>query len=140
MGVAGPFVLFTSNGAVGNTSPTHVKGDIGTNLGDITGFDAPSVLIGSKHIANSTTSQAASDLLAAYNQLFNTTATVTDHAASFGNNEILLPGVYSINQAASVLGTLTLNSQGNPSGLFIFKINFITINKFVRMKSYKCLP
>ena len=123
LGVAESFALFTTNGAVGNTSPTYVKGDIGTNLGGITGFDAPSVVIGSMHIANFTTSQAASDLLAAYNQLFNTTPTVTDHSASFGNNEILVPGVYSINQAASIVGTLTLNSEGNPSGLFIFKIN-----------------
>lgn len=39
LGVLSTFVMFTSSGAVGNTEPSYITGDVGTNLGAITGFD-----------------------------------------------------------------------------------------------------
>ena len=122
-GAANNFVLFTSEGAVGNTSTTHVWGNVGTNAGDITGFAPPSTLSGTFENANATTAQAKTDLLAAYNQLYNTTTTVSGHAAGFGNGETLSPGVYSVNAAAAVNGILYLNAGNNPGGVFIFKVN-----------------
>ena len=122
-GAANNFVLFTSEGAVGNTSTSHIWGNIGSNAGDITGFAAPTTLAGTSENTNATTSQAKTDLLAAYNQLYNTATTVSGHAAGFGNGETLAPGVYSINQAAAVNGILYLDAGNNPGGVFIFKVN-----------------
>lgn len=38
LGVLSTFVMFTNSGAVGNTEPSDITGDVGTNLGAITGF------------------------------------------------------------------------------------------------------
>ena len=66
------------------------------------------------------TGQAKSELIIAYNRLMAVTATKTDHAASFGS-ETLPAGVYTIAAAGSVNGVLTLNGQGDPDALFIFR-------------------
>jgi len=39
LGVLSTFVIFTSSGAIGNTNPSEITGDVGTNLGAITGFE-----------------------------------------------------------------------------------------------------
>lgn len=39
LGVLSTFVLFTSSGAIANTNPSDITGDVGTNLGAIAGFD-----------------------------------------------------------------------------------------------------
>jgi hypothetical protein len=39
LGVLSTFVMFTNSGAVGNTGASTIVGDIGTNLGAITGFE-----------------------------------------------------------------------------------------------------
>lgn len=39
LGILSSFVMFTSSGAVSNTEPSDITGDVGTNLGAITGFD-----------------------------------------------------------------------------------------------------
>lgn len=39
LGVLSSFVLFTVSGAVANTEPSTITGDVGTNLGAISGFD-----------------------------------------------------------------------------------------------------
>ncbi len=39
LGVLSSFVLFTSSGAVANTEPSMITGDVGTNGGAITGFE-----------------------------------------------------------------------------------------------------
>ena len=118
--VAG-FTLFTVSGAVGNTGASTITGNIGTNAGAVTGFDAS--MSGNTYIANSITAQCAADVQTAYNQFFNTPATNTTHAPAFGSGETLTPGVYAINSAGSVAGALTLDGQGNAGAIFIFKIN-----------------
>lgn len=120
LGSAANFVLFTADGALGNTANSHINGSIGTNVGAITGFD-PTTIMGSIESANTLTAQVSMDVQAAYLQLFNTPATVTDHAAVFGGGETLLPGVYSIGGAGSIGTNLILNAQGNPNAVFIFK-------------------
>ena len=115
------FTLYTSSGAIGNTAISNVTGDIGTNLGAITGFGAPSVLNGSIQIANSVTIEAALDLTAAVVQINSTLTTNATHGAVFGS-ETLTPDVYAVGGAASILGTLTLDAQGDPNAEFIFKI------------------
>ena len=122
LGSVSNFVLFTSAGAVGNTGTSVITGNIGSNIGAISGFEAPSIVNGTVENVNAITSQAAIDLKSAYDHLYSSTATNTTHAAVFGGGESLSPGVYSIGAAASVAGTLTLNGQGNPNSIFIFKI------------------
>jgi hypothetical protein len=39
LGVLSTFALFTSVGAIANTPPSEITGDVGTNLGAIAGFD-----------------------------------------------------------------------------------------------------
>ena len=121
LGTAGHFALFTSNGAVGNTGSSDVTGDIGTNTGDVTGFGT-SVVNGAIYTPGAATAQTATDLMAAYNAIFNTAATNTGHTPSFGAGETLNAGVYSQPAAASVGGTLILDGQGNSNAIFIFKI------------------
>ncbi len=122
------FTLFTVVGAVDNTGVTTIQGDIGTNSGEITGFGLPSVINGTIQNANAITSQAIADVNALYTTLYNTTATNTAHPSVFGNGETLFGGVYAIVGTASVAGSLTLDAQGDPDRLFIFRSSgtFIT--------------
>ena len=39
LGVLSSFVMFTSSGAISNTDPSTITGDVGTNSGAIAGFD-----------------------------------------------------------------------------------------------------
>ena len=118
-GTATGFALFSSAGAVTNTSASTIAGNIGTNSGAISGFES-SAVTGNYHTQDDTTVKAAADLLSAYNQLFNTPTTITGHAAAFGT-ETIIAGVYEIGGAGSVDGNLTLNAENNPNAVFIFK-------------------
>jgi len=121
-GAAGGFALFTVNGAVANTGLSNISGAIGTSIGAISGFDAPSTVTGSIHNGDGVTAQASVDLMMAYNQLTAIAPTVTNHAAAFGAGEVLPPGVYDIGGAGSIGGNLILDAQGDSNALFIFKI------------------
>ena len=121
LGSLSSYVLYTASGAIGNTGTSVISGNIGTNVGSVTGFDSPSVVNGSIYVANGATSQAASDLMNAYNELNAITPTNTSHAPAFGN-ETLTPGVYAEGGAGSIAGTLVLDGQGNSNAIFVFKI------------------
>ncbi len=113
------FEAFTGTGAVTNSGT--FTGDVGTNVGALTGFTGPS-FIGNTHINNALTVQADIDLLEVYIHLNNIFETHPGtHAPAFGNGETLTPGVYSIGGAGSVAGTLTLDGQGDPNAVFIMK-------------------
>jgi len=118
LGTAADFVLFTTTGAVGNAGISQITGNVGTNNGAITGCN---LVIGEVHNADAVTLQCASDVSAAYSQLFNAAPTSSSHAPEFGSGETLFPGVYAVAAAGSVTGTLTLDAQGNPDAVFIFK-------------------
>jgi ice-binding like protein/type IX secretion system substrate protein len=121
LGKAANYVLFTIAGAMGNTGASDILGNIGTNNGAITGFGAPSIMVGSIDSGNAATVQCSIDLVAAYTQLYNTAPTSTTHTPAFGTGETLFAGVYSIAAAGSVAGDLTLDAQGDPNAVFIFK-------------------
>jgi len=121
LGSIANFTLYSSSGAVSNVGVSDITGDIGTNLGAVTGFGAPSVLNGNIQNANNSTLQAASDLKDIITQLSNTVTTNSAHAPAFGS-ETLTPGVYAIAGASSIGGILTLDAKGDPDAQFIFKI------------------
>ena len=120
-GAASGFSLFTVAGAITNTGVSTINGTIGTNVGAITGFTAPSTVTETTHIGDALTAQASLDLIVAYNQIVAMSPTVTNHAAAFGASEIIIPGVYEIGGAGSIAGDLFLDAQSDPNALFIFK-------------------
>jgi hypothetical protein len=117
LGSAANFVLFSPVGAIGNTAISQITGNIGTNSGAITGFGN---VDGVTHNADATTAQAAIDLQAAWHYLANLTPTLV-HGPVLGGGEILFAGVDTIAAAGSIVGSLTLDAQGNPNAVFVIK-------------------
>lgn len=118
LGTSANFVLFSSNGAIKNTSSSHLTGNVGTNTGSSTGFGNVN---GVMHDNDGATAQAASDLLTAYGQLNNAIPNFFP-APLLGNGATLIAGVYSISGEASLNLDLTLDAQNDPNAVFIFKI------------------
>ena len=118
LGTAANYELFTSVGAVTNSSPSQLTGDIGTNSGSSTGFGNVNGVMENNNLA---TAQCGSDLLIAYGQL-NTAIPTFFPSPLLGNGDTLLPGVYNIPSAATLSLNLVLNAQGNPNAVFIFQI------------------
>jgi len=120
LGTASEFVLFSSDGAVGNSGISQLTGNVGTNNGAITGFGNVN---GVMHNADGASAQCKDDLLIAYNQL-NSTIPNFFLASPLGNGDILIAGVYSIPGAATTLNLdLTLDAQGDANAVFIFQID-----------------
>jgi hypothetical protein len=118
LGTAANFVLFTTVGAVTNTGPSQITGNVGTNSGSTTGFGNVN---GQMHDNDGVTAAAAADLLTAYN-LLNATIPTKFPAPLLGNGATLKAGVYSISAVTTLSGTLNLNAQNVGSAVFIFKI------------------
>lgn len=117
LGTLSSFEAFTGAGAVTNSGT--FTGDVGSNLGIITGFTPPA-FTGTVYNGDAATAQARVDLLSIYIDLSNIFVTHPGtHAAAFGVGETITPGVYSIPGAGSVGGTITLNGEGNPDAVFI---------------------
>jgi len=118
------YALFSANGAVSNSGITNVKGDVGTNVGLTTGFDA--LLVGGAihPIPDVSTAQAADDLHKVYTYL-NTLPYDIEllYPAQFGRNLVLTPHTYLLNAAAMLTDTLYLNAQDNANAVFVIQIN-----------------
>jgi hypothetical protein len=120
LGVLSNYALFTSFGAVSNTSTSEINGKIGTDAGASSGYES-SIVIGSFETANAATAQAKIDIDNAYIALMALPNTVTNHTAAFGIGETINAGVYFVNGAGSLGGTITLDAQNNPNAIFVFK-------------------
>ena len=119
LGSAGPFAVLAAS-TVTNTGPTTIKGDLGLSPGtSVTGFP-PGHVNGTVHAADSVALQAQTSLTAAYNNAAGRAATATIPVELGGTTETA--GVY-VSPAGTfgITGTLTLNAQGNPNAVFIFK-------------------
>jgi|688.fasta_scaffold01065_36 hypothetical protein len=122
LGSAVNFVVFTGDGDIANTGSSLIAGDIGTNLGGVSGLaPATSTVTGNTHIANSTTNQAKIDLIAGFTLLISVHATNSIHPPAFGIGETVLPGIYAISGAGSVGGNLTLDAQNDTNAVFVFR-------------------
>ena len=122
LGILSTFEAYTGAGGIANGAGANVSGDVGTQVGKISGFGAPLVYTGNTYNANAVTVQCRVDLFRLYihlNDLFVTYPAT--HTPVFGNNETLPPGVYSIPMAGSIDGTLTLDGGGNPNAYFVIK-------------------
>ncbi|MBI3520862.1 MAG: DUF3494 domain-containing protein [Bacteroidetes bacterium] len=124
LGAAGCYALFSSSGPVSNSGTSHITGDVGTNSGLTTGYNA-SFVNGRIHpIPDGSTAQSATDLAIAYNYVNTLTHDIELlYPAQFGNNLVLTPHTYLLNAATVFTDTLYLNAQGNTNAVFIIKIN-----------------
>jgi Ice-binding-like len=122
LGTADSFALLAGSG-VTNTGPSVINGDLGTSpTPAVTGFGgAPNGTVnGSIHQADALAGQAQADLTTAYDNAAGQ-GPVTTLATELGG-QTLTPGVYNSQSGTfGITGTLTLNAQGNPNAVFIFK-------------------
>ncbi len=122
LGAASGFALFTATGAFANTGAgTVVTGDVGTNAGAFAAFP-PGTLIGSQHVVDPISAQAATDVNSAFMNLGGLTCGQV-LGTTLGNGQILTPDIYCLGAASVLNGNLTLDGQGNPNAVFIIKID-----------------
>jgi hypothetical protein len=126
LGRADPFVALAAS-TITNAGPSVITGDLGISPGTAcTGLpnpctgDGPGIVHGSIHSADSAASEAQLDLAAAYADAGGRAVTGTLGPALGGTTRF--PGVYdSATGAFGIAGTLTLDGNGNPDSVFIFK-------------------
>lgn len=117
------YTVFSGNGEVTNTGVSFVIGDVGTNVGLTTGFQAANVTGTIHPNPDVSTAQCAADLNDVYAYL---TALPVDiellYPAAFGQDLVLTPHTYLLNAATVLNGTVLLNAQDNPDATFVIKI------------------
>jgi hypothetical protein len=104
-----------------NTGTSTITGDIGLSPG--TSFTGQSSVTqsGSVHLADAVAVTAKTDLVTAYNDAAGRTP-VSRIATELGGTT-LKPGVYdSADGNFQITGTLTLDAEGDPDGVFVFKM------------------
>jgi hypothetical protein len=119
LGAAAHFAVLAAS-TVTNTGPTSITGDLGLSPGTaVTGFP-PGHVTGTVHAADSAALLAQADLTAAYIDAASRPATATIPVELGGTTRT--PGVYvSAAGTFGITGTLTLDAQGDPNAVFIFK-------------------
>ncbi|MFI0709752.1 ice-binding family protein, partial [Streptomyces inhibens] len=112
-----------ANTAVTNTGPTVVTGDLGVSpAGAVTGFNPPGTVTGTIHVNDAAAAQAQNDLLIGYANALVRPVTATVPTELGGTT--LTPGVYkALSGTFGLNGTLTLDAQGDPNAVFVFKTN-----------------
>jgi len=117
------YALFSGNQNVTNEGVTFVTGDVGTNVGSTTGFNALNVTGTIHSNPDTSTAQCATDLLPVYSYL-NTLPTDIEllYPAQFGNDLLLTPHAYLLNTATVLTNNLYLDAEGNPNAVFTINI------------------
>ncbi|MES2565865.1 MAG: ice-binding family protein [Bacteroidota bacterium] len=124
LGTTACFSIFSANGYVTNTGNTHLDGDVGTNVGLTTGYNALFVGGMIHPINDGATSACAADLLLVDDYLLNLPYDIELlYPAQFGRSLVLTPHTYVMNAAATLTDTLYLNAGNNANGVFVIKIN-----------------
>jgi hypothetical protein len=119
LGTAANFAVLAGS-TVTNTGSTTITGDLGLSPGtSVTGFP-PGQVVGTQHISDAVAVQAKNDLTTAYNDAAARPTTALSTVELGGTTK--RPGVYqSLPGTFGITGTLTLDAQGNPNAVFIFK-------------------
>ncbi len=122
LGTAAGFGILAGS-AVTNSGASVIGGNLGVSPGTaVTGFPPGVVTPPSTiHSADAVAAQAQVDLTTAYDALA-ATPTLVDLTGTDLGGLTLGPGVYGFSTSAQLTGTLTLDAQGNPDAVFIFKI------------------
>jgi hypothetical protein len=124
LGTTACFAIYSASGAVTNSGVTTVTGDVATNVGLTTGFNALDVT-GSIHpIPDASTIVCGVDLVSAYTYLNELPYDIELlYPAQFGNNLVLTPHTYILKAATIFTDTLYLNALGNVNAVFVIQIN-----------------
>lgn len=120
LGTAQSFAVLGAS-AITNSGASVVTGDLGispNNASSVTGFP-PGTVIGTTHYADGVALGAQNDLTTAYNNLAGQACNATISADLGGTT--LTPGVYCSASSMGLTGTVTLDAQGDPNAVFIFK-------------------
>ncbi len=118
------YTIFSTNGSVSNAGVTYATGDVGTNVGLTTGFDALNVTGMIHPIPDTSTAAAAADLLTAYNYLNVLPFDIELlYPAQFGNDLVLTPHTYLLNAATVLTNTVYLDAENNANAVFVVQIN-----------------
>lgn len=126
MGSAGNYAVLGAS-TVTSTGLTDLIGNLGLSPGtSITGFP-PGTVNGTINAGNAAADQAQADSLAAYNDLLTQVCDFDLTGFDLGGLT-LTPGVYCFDTSAQLTGILTLDGEGNPNAVFVFKMGttFIT--------------
>lgn len=123
LGTTSTFAVLAGS-TITNTGTTTINGDVGGDVGLFPGSvftgQSSASISGVVHIADTVAIKAKNDLVTAYDDA-NGRTPVTRIATELGGTT-LTPGVYdSADGTFQITGTLTLDAQGDPDGVFIFK-------------------
>jgi len=117
LGTTSEFAILAGS-TITNTGPTTINGDVGLHPGSAF-VDTGVTLNGTAYIADAVASQAKSDLVTAYDDAAG--RPVTGAVPVDLGGQVLTPGVYSSGGVLGITGTLTLDAEGDPDAVFIFK-------------------
>lgn len=119
LGSASNFAVLAGS-AITNTGSSIINGDIGSfPTPTITGFP-PGIINGVNHMGDGSTQAAKTDVTAAYNSAAGQTPVSTVPTELGGTTKTA--GIYSSAAGTfGITGTLTLDAQGDPSAVFLFK-------------------
>jgi len=124
MGLTSTYALFSSNGSISNSGISLITGDIGMNVGQVTGFDQLKVKGMIHMIPDMATSMCTGSLLTLYNTLNQIPVNVELlNPAQFGHNMILTPQTYHLSAATMLTDTLYINAVGDANAVFCIQIN-----------------
>lgn len=120
LGVLENFALFTSSGAVANTGTSIITGNIGTNLGLITGYGLPTIVNGTVYIPGSLAAGPVAATFGIYKNgiiipgtlvsVSGPTTITSAHVTATGPVALLVGDIVTA-RATAVLGTLTVNTR-----------------------------
>lgn len=123
LGTTSTFAVLAGS-AITNTGTTVINGsaggDVGLSPGTAFTGSTSATVSGAIHLADAAASLAKSDLVVAYDDAVGRLP-VTRIPTELGGTT-LTPGVYdSADGTFQITGTLTLNAEGDPDGVFVFK-------------------
>jgi uncharacterized repeat protein (TIGR01451 family) len=105
---------------VTNTGSSVITGHLGVSPGSaITGFP-PGIVTGETHAADAVALQAQSDTTILYLDLASQPCT-SDLTGQDLGGKTLVPGVYCATSGVQLTGALTLNAEGDPNAVWVFK-------------------
>jgi methionine-rich copper-binding protein CopC len=124
LGSAAAFAVMATTG-ITSTDPTTITGDVGLSPGSSQGIPTGDVN-GSIDVDDQAVIDAQADLLSAYNDAVSRSTTSVALPGNMGGLTFT-PGLYTNSSSVIISGSgpnnnVTLDAQGNPNAIFIFKI------------------